>query len=131
MAVKDRNVLPSASIANKELVVPIITAISQAGVVCYKFQPAHDYQIVRVRSYCLLKAGTVTYAVLVGARTVLTGGVFTSATEVAGTISTTLANIQATSSEAITVTYTTDGSGVLTNGFVTLVFRPQHMNGEA
>jgi hypothetical protein len=131
MAVKTRNVLPADPIATDKLVIPIITAISQAGVVCYKYQPAYDYRIVRVRSYNLLKAGTVTYAVLVGARTVLTGGVFTSATEVAGTISATLANIVATSAEAITVTYTTDGSGVLTNGFVTIDFRPQHMNGES
>jgi len=131
MGVKDRNVLPTATIATDKLVIPIITAISQAGVVCFSYQPPSDYQIVRVRSYCLLKAGTVTYAVLVGARTVLTGGVFTTATAVAGTLSATLANIRGTSAEALTVTYTTDGSGVLTNGFLVIDVRPQHMDGEA
>jgi hypothetical protein len=57
--------------------------------------------------------------------------VFTAATEVDNTLSTTLANIQGSSTEAITIELTTDGTGALTNGVLTLSSRPRPMNGEA
>lgn len=130
MAVKFSNVKAGDPIGTERFMATLVTAISQAGVVSHSYTPGYDYQLTRVRSYCLLKAGTVTFVIKVGARTAVATGVFTSATEVGATLSTTLANVQGSSTEAITITYTTDGSGVLTNGSLLLEFRPRHMAGE-
>jgi hypothetical protein len=129
MAVKDRNVAKDAVVASDKAVVAIITAISQAGVVAFKYTPGYAFQVTRVRTYNLAKAGAVSGNLKIGTRTAV-ALTFTSATEVAHVLSTTLANVQGSASEAITVEYTTDGSGVLTNGFVVIEFRPRPMNGE-
>lgn len=130
MAVKTRNVLPADPLAKDKISVALIVAISQTGVVSWKYTPAYDFQITRVRTYCLTKAGAVSGNLKVGTRTACTL-TLTAATEVSNTLSTTLANVQGSSTEAITVEYTTDGSGALTNGHVIIEVRPQHMNGEA
>lgn len=130
MAVKDKNVLPSAVIASDKQVVAIVTAVSQTGVVAYSYTPGYRFQLTRVRSYCRVKAGAVSGAVKISTRTAVTTVTFTTATEVAQTLSTTLANIQGSATDAITIEYTSDGSGVLTNGFAILEFRPLGMNGE-
>lgn len=129
MAVKDRNVAKDAAVASDKAVVAIITAISQTGVVAFKYTPGYAFQITRIRTYNLAKAGAVSGNAKVGTRTAA-ALTFTAATEVAHTLSTTLANIQGSASEAITIEYTTDGSGALTNGFVIIEFRPRPMNGE-
>ena len=131
MAVKDRNVLPSAVVASDKQLFVLVTAVSQTSQVAYKYTPGYDFQLTRVRSYCLTKAGAVSYVVKAGGRTAVSAGVFTAATEVGATLSATLANIQGSSTEAITVEYTTDGTGALTNGFLVLEFRSRHMNGES
>ena len=130
MAVKDRNVLPTAAIASKAQSVEVVTAISLTSAVVHSFTPSVDYQITRVRSFCRTKAGAVSFVVKVGTRSAVAAGVFTAATEVGATLSTTLANVKGSSSEAVTIELTTDGTGVLTNGRIVLEFRPQHMNGE-
>lgn len=122
---------PADPFGRETMQVALITAISQTGVVAYSYTPGYAFRLVRVRSYCLLKAGTVTAQVKVGTRTAVTTVSFTTATEVAQTLSTTAANIKGSATEAITLNYTTDGSGVLTNGFVILEFRPYPMRGEA
>lgn len=131
MAVKDKNVQPAAVIASDKDATEVVTAISLTSAVVYAYTPGYDYQLVRVRSFCRTKAGTVTFVVKVGTRTAVATGVFTAATEVAATLSTTLANVQGSSTEATTIELTTDGSGVLTNAKVFLEWRPRHMNGEA
>lgn len=130
MAVKDKNVKPDAVIASDKQVVAIVTAVSQSGVVAYSYTPGYRFQLTRVRSYCRVKAGTIAGAVKVSTRTAVTTVTFTQATEVAQTLSTTLANIQGSATDAITIEYTSDGTGALTNGFVVLEFRPLGMNGE-
>jgi hypothetical protein len=129
MAVKDRNVAKDAVVASDKAVVAIVTAISQTGVVAFKYTPGYAFQVTRVRTYNLAKAGAVAGNLKIGTRTAV-ALVFTTASEVAHVLSTTLANVQGSASEAITIEYTTDGSGVLTNGFVVIEFRPRPMNGE-
>lgn len=122
---------PADPLGQDSFAIALVTAISQTGVVAFSYTPGYRFKIVRVRSYCLLKAGTVTATLLVGARTAVTTIGFTTATEVAQTLSTTAANIKGSATEAIILQYTTDGSGVLTNGFVIVDFRPFPMRGES
>lgn len=130
MAVKDRNILPTAGIAQETVAPEIVTAVSLAGAVVFSYTPGHKFQVTRVRSFCRTKTGTVTATVKVGGRTAASV-TFTAATEVAQTLSTTLANLRGSASEAITIELTTDGTGALTNGKVVIAYRPHPMNGEA
>ena len=129
MKIRNQNVDPASQIGRRLLNASLVTAISQTGVVAYSFTPGHRFQITKVRTYCRVKAGTVTGVVKAGTRTVATLA-FTTATELAATLSTTLANIRGSATEAITIEYTSDGTGVLTNGFVIIEFRPRPMAGD-
>lgn len=127
---RDQNINRAANVAKHPLAVAIVTDISLTGAVVYSFVPGYKFQIAAaVRSFCRTKAGTVTAAVKVGTRTAATI-VFTAATEVSNTLSTTLANLRGSSTEAITVELTTDGSGVLTNAFLTIAVRPFPLEGD-
>jgi hypothetical protein len=128
--IRDYNLDPAARVAETPFVVPVPTTISLTGVVIYSFLPGYRYRIKRIRSFCRVKAGTVTAVVKIGTRTAASI-VFTQATEVAQTLSTTLANLKAAADEAITVELTTDGSGALTHGTITIITRPYPLNGEA
>ncbi len=122
--------IPTDPMAGEAVAVTLVTAISQTGVVAYSFTPGFAFQIARIRTYCLLKAGVCTGNLKVGGRTAAPL-VFTSATELTAVLSTTLANLRGSATDAITIEYTTDGSGVLTNGAITFQFRPYPMRGEA
>ncbi len=130
MAIRDGDMHKAAATPRHPLVVALVTAISQTGVVAFSYTPGYKFQIAAVISYCRVKAGTVTATVKIGSRTAVTTVGFTTATELAQTLSTTLANIRGSSTETITIEYTSDGSGVLTNGFVTLFVRPYPLSGE-
>lgn len=130
MAVQDRNVHKDARVAEKVLSAALVTAVSLTSAVVFSFLPGHRYQIDAIRSFCRVKAGTVTAVVKVGTRTAATI-TFTSATEVAQTLSGTLANLRGSATELITIELTTDGTGALTNGFLNIVFRAHPLAGEA
>lgn len=129
MQIRNQNVSPNAQIGRERLVIPLLVAISQTGVVASKFTPGHKFQLVSVRTYCLTKAGAVSATLKVGGRTAASLTI-TAATEVAGTLSATIANIRGSATEAITLEYTTDGTGALTNGMVFLEYRPYPMSGD-
>lgn len=123
MRITDKHIHPGSAFAQQRIVAPLVTAVSLTAAVIFSFLPGYRFQITRIRSFCRVKAGTVTATVKVGTRTAASI-TFTSATELAQTLSTTLANLRGTESEAITVEITTDGTGALTNGHLTLEFRP-------
>lgn len=129
MSVKDKHISKTANAALKHLEAGIVTALSLTSAVVYSFTPGYKFEIERIRSFCRTKAGTVTAVVKVGTRTAASI-TFTAATEVAQTLSATLANLQGSVSEAITIELTTDGSGVLTNGLVAISIRPLGMHGD-
>jgi len=127
--IRDQEVHKAAAIARKPLVIPIDTAIDLTAAVVYSFVPGFKFQVVASRSFCRTKAGTVTANIKIGARTAA-AVVFTAATEVAQTLSTTLANIRGSSTDVLTVELTTDGSGVLTNSVLTITIRPYPLAGD-
>lgn len=120
----DARISKAAAVARQRLAVALVTAISQTGVVAFSFTPGYAFEVVRVRSYCLLKAGTVTGKVKVSTREAVPALAFTTATEVGATLATTAADRKGSASDAITIEYTSDGAGVLTNGFVVVEIRP-------
>jgi len=124
MAVRDKNIHKDAATAKKFLVIPVITALSLTDAVIFSLVVGFAYQVTRVRSFCRTKAGTVSFKVKNATREAVAAGTFTAATEDAQTLSTTKADVRGSSTEALTVELTTDGSGVLANGFVVIEIRP-------
>ncbi len=126
---RDQNVHRQAQFAKKVLPIALVTAISQTGVVAFKFTPGYKFQIRSIKTYNLLKAGTVTGNVKISTRTAA-AITFTSATENTASLSATKANLRGSATDAITIEYTTDGSGVLTNGYVIITYSFWPLNGE-
>jgi hypothetical protein len=132
MAVTTRKVRNTDALGHKILVVPLITAISQADVLAYKFIPGHAFEIVGVEGWARTEAGVVTADVKIEAVTSLAAVIaFATATRVVATLAATLAARRGSASNAINVHFTTDGTGALTNGFVTVRYRPMPMSGDA
>lgn len=129
MSVKDKHISKDSSVALQHLDAALVTATGLTDAVVYSFTPGYIFEIERIRSFCRAKAGTVTAVVKVGSRTAASI-TFTAATEVAQTLSSTLANLQGSASEAITIELTTDGSGALTNGALIISIRPRGMHGD-
>lgn len=122
--IRDQNVHPRAQFATERVVVPVISAINLAGAVVFSYLPAYKYELVRVRTFCRAKTNALSGNVKVGVRTACPL-VFTAATEVAGVLSATAANLKGSASEAITIEITSDGTGALLNGTVVLEIRPR------
>lgn len=132
MAVNDKNVSKAAKIAEKELVVSIVTAVSQSDVVAFSYVPGFPFEIVSVKNYARTEAGAVTADVKIGSTSALASAVaFATATATTASLSSTLASRRGSSTDAINVHYTSDGTGALTNGHVVVVFRPMPLNGDA
>ena len=111
-----------AGMGLKKMVVPIITAINQAGVKAYSFTPGFAFRIVSVETYCLNKAGTVTGDVKIGAVSVLAAvAAFAAAAITPCPLVGGAAKFRGgKKTDVVNVHYTTDGAGVLTNGFITI-----------
>jgi hypothetical protein len=128
--VLDRHVDVNAKIAKELVTIALVTAVSQTGVVSFKYTPGFRFRVVRVVAYCRVKAGAAAGVLKVGTRTAVTTVGFTTATENLQTLSTTIADLVGSAAEALSLEYTTDGSGVLTNGFVIVEIRPIGLKGE-
>lgn len=131
MGVTARKVLKDDPLGTKVLVIPIITAVSQSDVIAYAHQPGHPFEIVSVEGYCRTEAGAVSADVKIGTVTALNAvHAFVTATRALAVLATALASRRGSATDVINVHYTSDGTGALTNGFITVRYRPVPMNGD-
>jgi hypothetical protein len=131
MAVTDRKIARDAKSAIERLVVPIITAISQADVLAFSFVPGHSFEIVQAQCYCRTEAGVVTSDVKIQTVSALNAVLaYNTATRVDGVLAAAQAARRGSATDAINVHFTSDGSGVLTNGFVVVSYRAVPLNGD-
>lgn len=137
MALTDKQVANNAAFAKEVLLIPITTAVSQTDKEVFSFVPGFRGQIESVQAFSLTKAGAVTLKVRVGganfgagrdAITALTAPATGAAA--AGANSATLANRRFSSTEAVRVGYTSDGTGALTGAFVLITYRPTGLAGD-
>jgi len=93
--------------------------------------PGFAFQVMRVEVNALTVTATISVDVTIGTVSVLTGAITpVAATPTAGTLSTTLTNLRGDATEAINVTYTTNGSGAATNAIVRVWIRPHPLHAE-
>lgn len=132
MAVTNKKVDRNATFAVKHLNFEIATAVSLASAVIKTFRPGTGFMVVGAESFCRTKTGAVSFVIKVGGRVAVASGVFTAATRVEQTVSSTLANVKGSATEDITIELTTDGTGALTNGHIAIDVRPYPLGpGEA
>lgn len=133
MAVKDRNVLTTASIAKEcVLLTAPATATSQADLEVDEVVPGFAFQVVRVEVHATAVTATISATVKIGTTSVLASAITPVAgAATAGTLSSTLANLRGSSTDAIRLHYTSNGTGAATALKARVWIRPQSMNGEA
>ena len=132
MAVTDRKVHPEARLAEKALVVSLVTATAQGDVKAFSLRPGYGFQVIGVQAYCRSEVGAVTADVKIGTTSVLSAAVaFVTATRVDGVLAASLAARRGTAAGELNVHFTSDGTGALTNGFVVVTIRPYPLNQEA
>lgn len=132
MAVKDKNIAKDAFHARKCIQFALGTsAISQTAKKTDAITIGFPFEVVSVEAYALTVTATITVDVHIGTTSVLSAAVTPVAdTPTAGTLSTTLASRRGTSTDILSLKYTSNGSGAATNGFVTVWVRPRPLNGE-
>jgi len=131
MAVTDLKLKNDAKSVIEWLVIPLITAISQADVIAFKFIPGYSFEIVSVAAYARTVAGAVTLRAKISGVTAMLADITpTTGNIVAGTLAAALGARRGSKTDSIDANFTTDGSGVLTNGFLVIAFRPVPLNGD-
>lgn len=132
MAVKDNNLLPTAVAAQHCFTMPIgATSTGQTSLEVDEITPGFNFQIVRVQVHATAVTATASVNVLIGSTTCLAGAITpTAGNVVVGTLATAVADRRGSTTDSIVVQYTTNGSGVITNGKVRVWVRPFPMNGE-
>lgn len=128
--IDDSNVDSKSRAARKQIAVGITTAISLAGVQVWKWTPGYRFRLTAVSDFLRTITATLSYVVKVGGRVAVAGSTPVANTETARTLSTTLANLRGSATEAITIELTTDGTGAATNFTVNLEVRPLGMAGD-
>jgi hypothetical protein len=84
-----------------------------------------------VQAYARTVAGAVTLRAKISGTTAMAADITpTTGNVVAGTLATALAARRGSKTDSIDANFTTDGSGVLTNGFLVISFRPVPLNQE-
>lgn len=133
MAVTDKKMDVNANTAREQIDFSIITAVSQAGVLFGANTPGYRFQVVKVAAFAVTVTATITVDVQIGGVSVLTGPITPVAgTEVAGTLTSTLANLRPSgTNNQLQVKLTTNGSGAATNLTVFVWIRPYPLNQDA
>jgi hypothetical protein len=126
----DKALNKTAQAARRDLTLTLVTAVSLTDAVLWEWLPGFAGWIVDVQLNNRVTAGAATVKVRVGGanfaagRSAITDLVAVTASRQVAVLSTTLANRRFTSAEVIRVGITTDGTGALTNGILTITVRP-------
>lgn len=132
MGVGTRNIDKASAVGLEFVQLPLgTTAVSQTATLAYAFKPGYAFTVASVQVYAAAVTATATVDVQIGTTSVLTGQITpVAATVVAGTLSSTKANIVGGAADTISLKYTTNGTGAVTAGTVTVAIRPSGMEGD-
>lgn len=130
--VGDKKMDPNGKASWKAIRLAIGTsAISQTAKVPDSVTPGFPFEIVAVEANALTVTATISFDVLIGSTSCLTGAITpVAATPTAGVLTTAKSTRRGTATDIIKAAYTSNGSGAATNGFLTVWIRPRPLNGE-
>ena len=133
MAVSDKKMLNTGKATWKPIrfVLPA-TSTGQTDLEVDSCIPGFNFEIVRVTARATAVTATQTVNVKIGTVSALASQLAVVAeVDTAATLSTTKANRRGSATDEINVEYTTNGTGVITNGRVTVWVRPFPLSDEA
>ncbi|MCU1350615.1 MAG: hypothetical protein JWO56_3645 [Acidobacteria bacterium] len=132
MSVTDNKMHPKAKTGWSPVRLAIgTTATSQTGKQPDSVVPGYAFEVMQVEANALTVTATISVDVLIGATSCLASVITpVAATPTRGTLASTVAARRGTSTEALNLNYTSNGSGAATNGFVTVWIRPIPGSGE-
>lgn len=132
MAITDVKMAQSANSAKHSLNYTIpTTAVSQTALLAGAKTPGFKFQVTKVSVFATAVTATITVDVQIGGVSVLTGAITPVAgSEVAGTLTSTLASLRGSATGQVQVKYTSNGTGAATNLQVYVQVRPYPLNGE-
>lgn len=133
MSVTDKKANNQAKFARECIRLAIgTTATGQTAKVPDSVTPGFAFEVVAVEANALTVTATISFDVLIGSTSCLASAITpVAATPTAGTLSTTRASRQGTSTSILKAAYTSNGTGAATNGFIAVWIRPLGMNGDA
>ena len=114
-----------AAAGQKKFIVPIISAVGQAGVKILEFVIGYSFKVTKVETYCLNRVATITADVKVKGTSVLqAAAAFAPAATTNAPLTANQKLRGAGPKDTFGVFYTSDGTGALTNGFVIVTVEP-------
>lgn len=129
MAVVSKKVLNTDPLGSQLVDFTIVTSTSQAGVKFGQVTPGYRFKVTKVSVFAVTVTATISVDVQINGTSVLSSAITpTAGNEVAGTLSSTLANLLGTASNPLQVFLTTNGTGAATNLSVMVYIRPYPMN---
>lgn len=132
MGVGTRNIDKASAVGLEAIQMPLgTTSVSQTATLAYAFKPGFPFTVASVQAWASGVTATASADVQIGGVSVLTGPITpVAATVTAGTLSSTKANVVGGAGDTLQLKYTTNGTGVITNGTVTVWIRPSGMEGD-
>lgn len=131
MGVRAAQVLKDDPLGQKVLAFAIVTAVGQADVKAFSFKSGHPFMIVAVSCYTRLITAAVTVRVKISGVAVQAADIVPIAgAETAAVLAAAFNARMGSKNDTIEGNYTTDGTGLLTNGYLIIVYRPMPMNGD-
>jgi len=127
----DQDISPLSQGVGEKLSIVLNPAINLAAATVYSYTPGFQFQLTRVRHWCRVLAGAVSYQILVGGRVAVASTNFASGIDGGGTLSSVLANVRGSKTDALQIQITSNGTGQLTDGDIILEFRPYPVAGES
>ena len=131
--VGDRHLNPSSGLAKTPILVPLVSAVSVTDGNIAVIRPGFDFAVEKVEVFARTYTATLTVDVLVGSNVIVNDQAPTANTRVEATWNTgftSLPSRKGTSSQDLTVRYTSNGTGAVVNGYVLVWIRPFPAGGE-
>lgn len=107
------------------------TSVSQTATEADEVTPGYAFEIVAAEAYATGVTATASVDVQISGTSALSAAITpVAAAPTAGALSATLANVRGSATDTIQAKYTTNASGVVTNGRIRVWIIPQGLNGQ-
>ncbi len=129
--INDKAIEPTAATPRTAIPLEVVTALSLTSAVVASVQPGYAFEVVKVEDYARTVTATISYDCKIGSTSVLSATATpVAATRTTRTLATSRATRRGTSTSAINIELTTNGTGAAVNMKVTVWIRPYPLNGE-
>ena len=131
MAVTDLKMHPNGKATVKTIHVPFTSATGQTDKVVRRIKPGYRFEVVEVQVDVDTVTATISANAKIGSTSVLASAITpVAATPTNGTMATSRSARRGSATSVLSLMYTSNGSGAVTNGAFLVTIRPYPLNGE-